>query len=112
MAQKKQPFKWEAGKQLPRDAYEPVKEVRDVGFEKIADGIYADPVLRKEQRKKKLTKPIRVQESGFFVEESESGLHQDIERSDAAKVIRKETKRMKGINQFGESSIKKKVPKE
>lgn len=105
---KKQQFKWEAGNNLPADEYEPVKEVRDVGFSKLADGLYADPALRKEQRKKKLVKPVRVGETEIWVEESESGLHRDIEPSDAAKVIHKDTKGLKGIQQFGSSSSPKK----
>ncbi len=102
MAEKKQKkaFEWEAGKNLAADDYEPVKEVRDFGFTKMADGILADPVSRKEARKKKLTKPLRAKSEEFFVEESESGLHDDYTPSEAARLIQKDTKGLRGMRLF------------
>ena len=52
--QKKKSFAWKAGNKLPNEEYDPLGNVREVGFTKLADGIYADPAPRREARKKKL----------------------------------------------------------
>lgn len=93
----KKEFQWEAGKQLKADEYEPVKEVRQVGFTKLADGVYVDPLLRKEERKKKLVKPFKNKKEGFMVEESTSGLSGKFNQEKAAKLIRNDSKGIKGI---------------
>ena len=87
--------------------------MRDRGFSKLADGIYADPARRKNERKKKLTRPFAPRAKGFLLEESESGLHQDITPSEAARYIHKEEKGIKGILRFAKptaSKGKKKPP--
>ena len=95
------------------DDYDALGNVRDSGFSKLADGIYADPVRRKEQRKKKLTRPFAPRAEGFLIEESESGLHQEITPSEAARYIHKDEKGIKGILRFTKSkgpTEKKKSP--
>lgn len=103
---KKTVFKWEAGESLSPEEYEPVVEVRQAGFSKLANGLYADPHLRKEERKKKLTRPLRTKKSEFLMEESESGLTNDYIPSDAARLIQKDSKGIKGILRFSKPDTK------
>lgn len=110
---KKKEFEWKEGGRLAPDDYDALGNVRDSGFSKLADGIYADPVRRKEQRKKKLTRPFVPKPAGFFLEESESGLHQEITPSEAARYIHKEEKGIRGILRFTKPATpkgKKKSP--
>lgn len=107
---KKVVFKWEAGESLGPKEYEPVYEVREAGFSKLANGLYADPQLRKEERKKKLTRPLRAKETKFLIEESESGLTNDYIPSDAARLIQKDSKGIKGIIRFSKPDTKKSKP--
>lgn len=97
---KKKEFEWKEGNRLATGDYDPLGNVRDLGFSKLADGVYADPARRREQRKKKLTRAFVPRKEGFFIEESESGLHGEITASEAARYIHKEEKGIKGILRF------------
>lgn len=105
--QKKKSFTWKAGNRLPNEDVDPLGGVREVGFTKLADGIYADPAPRLEARKKKLTQATK-RDAGFFAEASNSGLKEEFTPSEASRVIRKDSKGIKGILRFGKSSPKKK----
>ena len=106
----KKTFKWEAGEELKPEDYEAVKEIRQVGFTKLADGLYVDPEARKEQRKKKLLKPIKVKKGDFTMEESHSGLTKNVDPGKAAELLKKDVKKFKGADIFsGEASLKTKV---
>lgn len=105
---KKKNFSWEKGSQLSQDEYDALGNVRDVGFNKLADGIYADPVKRKEARGKRLSGSAKLTDRGFFKEESESGLHEEYTPSEASRLIRKESRGFKGIQRFKKLSAKKK----
>lgn len=107
MTKKKKEFDWEPGKSLSKDDYDALGNVREVGFTKLADGIYANPVQRKEARGKKLARTAKPKTAQVLVEESESGLHKDFTPSEASRLIRKDDKGMKGILRFNKSPKKK-----
>ncbi len=109
MKQKKQ-IDWKAGSRIDEEDYEPVQQVRDIGFSKLADGLYADPSLRKAERKKRLVHPLKTDKGKFIIEESESGLHQEYTPSEAARLIQKDSKGLKGVLRFGKS-ISEKIKK-
>ena len=106
--QKKKSFAWKAGNKLPNEEYDPLGNVREVGFTKLADGIYADPAPRREARKKKLVQVVKKTDAGFFAEASDSGLKEEFTPSEASRVIRKDSKGIKGILRFGKPTPKKK----
>lgn len=103
----KKEFNWEAGNRLSPDIYDPLGNVRDAGFAKLADGIYADPQSRKEARGKKLSRKTPPKNTAVFVEESASGLKDDYTPSEARHLISKETKGIKGILRFKKPPKKK-----
>ena len=107
MPKKNKDFDWEPGKSLTKDDYDPLGNVREVGFSKLADGSYADPVKRKEARGKKLTRKIKIGGPQVLIKESESGLNKDFTPSEASRLIRKDDKGMKGILRFNKSPKKK-----
>lgn len=96
----KKKFDWKPGARLEESDYQAVAEVHEVGFEKIADGIYADPQLRKDARAKKLKKPVKVGKEEFLMEESHSGLHSDVTPSEANRLIHKDSRELRGIKRF------------
>ncbi len=102
MAAKKEKkgFDWTAGSRLSPDMYDPLGNVREEGFKKVADGIYADPMLRKEARKKKLLKSKKLKTEGAVWEESNSGLREDFTPSEASRLIHKDTHEFRGIRRF------------
>lgn len=104
---KKKEIDWKSGIRINEEDYEPVQQVREFGFSKLADGLYADPSLRKTERKRKLTRPVKTEEGKFFIEESESGLHQEYTPSEAARLIQKDAKGLKGVLRFGKSVSQK-----
>lgn len=107
---KKREFNWEQGGRLTGDQYDVLGNVRETGFKKLADGIYADPTLRKEARGKKLMRKKGASAGSLVIEESESGLKQDYtpsEASEASRLIRKEAKGIKGILRFKKPTPKK-----
>lgn len=96
----KKKFDWKPGSKLAESDYEAVPEVHETGFVKIADGIYADPQLRKEARAKKLRKPVKTGKEEFLLEESNSGLHSDLTPSEASRLIHKDSKEIQGARRF------------
>lgn len=107
--QKKKQFAWKAGSRLPNEDVDPLGGVREVGFTKLADGIYADPAERQSARKKKLVQATKKAPAGFFAEASDSGLKEGFTPSEASRVIRKDSKGIKGILRFGKPTPKKKL---
>ncbi|MDO8520358.1 MAG: hypothetical protein Q7T11_09410 [Deltaproteobacteria bacterium] len=108
MKKTKKDFEWKPGSSLSKDDYAPLGGVRETGFSKLADGIYADPVKRKEARGKKLARLGKPKSPQVLVEESESGLNQDYTPSEASsRLIRKEDRGIKGILRFNKSPKKK-----
>lgn len=100
----KKPFEWKAGSKLTSDQYDAVPEVREAGFSKLADGIKADPVERRKDRKTKLTRQIRPKKAGeVVIEESVSGLQGDYTPSEASRLIHKD-RELKGIQRFRKKS--------
>lgn len=103
MAEKpKKRFDWKPGSKLDSKEYEPLGEVGVAGFSKIADGIFADPVKRKEARKLTLTKKIKKSkdDEGFFTEETTSGLSEEFTETEARRLISKDKMKIKGMNRF------------
>ena len=103
----KKDFNWEPGASLSQDDYDPFGNVRETGFSKLADGIHADPVQRKEARGKKLARKEKAAPSQILVEESDSGLKENFTPSEASRLIRKESTGIKGILRFDKSPKKK-----
>lgn len=97
----KKEFHWEEGEKLTQDAYDPLGQVRDVGFTKLADGLLADPVERKKVRNKKLTKITPKNKAEFLLEESNSGLHEEYTPSEVSRLIDQRSKGFKGMSRFG-----------
>lgn len=109
---KKKKFKWEAGAEINPDDYDPLGNVKEVGFSKVADGIYADPTQRKKTRSQKWQKgQATIKPSTIVVEESESGLSKEYTPSEASHVIHKDSKGIKGILRFGKSQDQDKKKK-
>ena len=107
MKKSKKEFDWEPGASIARDDYKPLGGVRETGFSRLADGIYADPVKRKEARGKKLARKTSPKSPQVLVEESESGLRQEFTPSEASRLIRKENRGIKGILRFTKPPKKK-----
>lgn len=103
MAEKqKKGFDWKPGSKLEAKEYEALGEVRVTGFSKLADGVFADPIKRKEARKVVLTKKIKKtkEEEGFFTEETTSGLSEEFTETEARRLISKDKMKIKGMNRF------------
>lgn len=108
--QEKKTFKWQPGSQLDEESYDALGQVREKGFSKLANGIHADPVLRKESRKARLSRPLPKNKEELFQEESESGLNQDFKPADASRLIHKSSGKMQGVDLFKDKSDKQKKP--
>lgn len=100
---KKKPFNWEAGESLENEDYTPLGKVRDQGFSKLADGLYADPQLRKKDRAKTLNRRLvpDPNKGKTLIEESESGLSDKYTPSEASRLIKKDKLSIKGLGRFG-----------
>lgn len=98
----KKKFQWKEGEVLREDQYEPLGDVRKIGFSKLADGIHANPEKRREARKKKLLLP-KPKKGEFFVEESESGIGEFTPSDASRRLIEKQVKDLKGIHRFDPS---------
>lgn len=110
-AKHKKEFDWKPGKELQKKDYVPVKEVHDEGFNKLADGLPADPYLRKEERKAQLAVPVfKVKDKNIVLEETHSGLHRDISSQDASKLIDQGQRKIPTL--FGDVSVSTKIPKD
>lgn len=96
----KKEFHWEEGEKLTRDAYDPLGQVRDVGFTKLADGLLADPVERKKVRNKKLNRITPKNKEEFLLEESVTGLHEEYTPSEVSRIIDQRAKGFKGVSRF------------
>ncbi len=94
-SEKKKPFGWKPGDRLDPESYDALGHVRDTGFTKLADGVYADPALRKKERKRSLNK--NAAKKDLVMEESVSGLTKDYTPSEASKIMGHEGSRFKGI---------------
>ena len=99
---KKKSFDWNIGGTIESDDYEPVEEVHEVGFHRIADGILADPAERKAERRDKLLKPFKGKKGEFFTEESSSGMFHDMTPSEIARLkkLNKDSGQIKGLSRF------------
>jgi len=102
-------FEWEQGGILDEKNTAPLGGIRSKGMPKLKDAVHADPILRKEKRDKiilddqsKEYHPIKITEpeTDIIIEESQSGLSQDIEDTAAKKLI-DTGKKLKGIDRFG-----------
>lgn len=100
LKKEKKHFDWKTGEVLSEEHYEPVPQVRAVGFNKLAQGLHADPILRKKNRKKKLEQPSPIVAPNLLIEESESGLHADVTPSEASRLIHKSKMALKGLGRF------------
>lgn len=95
---------------LTPEEYDPLGDVRDVGFTKIADGIYADPNLRRQARRSKLVRPLKASQGDYVFDGSDSGLSDQFTPSEASRLIRKDARGLKGILRFSRPSSSKKGP--
>jgi hypothetical protein len=108
-------FKWDSGETLDQDKAEYVKEVQAVGKRKIKDAPAADPKTRlrereeeisKEKSKPYITKKSDTTDTDIIIDESVSGLHQDVDTEKAKTTITKPNEQFRGMNRFGKSSAK------
>ena len=109
-------FEWQQGQVLDDDNYDPIGDVRVKGLPKLKKATHADPVKRKQEREEliltKQSKPYKnkvkeeVDDSLIF-EESQSGLSEDYESTEAKKLI-DQGGRFKGLDRFGKSKNNKK----
>ncbi len=99
---KKKAFDWNVGGTIEADDYEPVEEIHEVGFHRVADGILADPVARKSERREKLLTPLKGKKGEFFTEESSSGVFHDLTPSEIARLnrLKKDSGQIKGLSRF------------
>ena len=106
---KKIEFSWDKGSRLSPDMYDALGNVRDVGFTKLADGIYADPQLRKKQRKNKLSQPPQSKkDENLIFEESQSGLNEEYTpSSETSRLLHGQKNGLKGIFTFKNPKSKK-----
>lgn len=104
---KKKDFAWKAGETIKSEDYSPLGSVKEVGFSKLADALYADPELRKQQRISQLKRPLKNKKSDeFMIENSSSGISEDYTPSNASKLIGKPQK-ITGLTRFKEKDPKK-----
>lgn len=99
----KKEFHWEEGEKLTQDFYDPLGQVRDVGFTKLADGLLADPVERKKVRAKKFDRIIPKNKEEFLLEESETGLHEEYTPSEVSRLMDQRSKGFKGVSRFAKN---------
>ena len=105
-------FAWEEGCVLDDKNTDPVPEVRAKGLPKLNQAVHADPVKRKEDRDKKILNiqsklyqhhKNKTSDDAIIIEESQSGLSQDMDdRNEAERLIDKGN-RFKGLDRFGQN---------
>lgn len=93
-------FGWKTGETIKADTYDALGNVRETGFAKLSDALYADPELRKRERASQLNKPLKSLKPGELVmEDSASGISEDYTPSNASKLIGK-SKKFQGLDRF------------
>lgn len=108
-------FDWKQGQVLDDDDYAPLGDVRAKGLPKLKKATPADPVKRKQEREEliltKQSKPykntVRKEHDDLVIEESQSGLSEDYESTEAKKLI-DQGGRFKGVDRFGKNKNNKK----
>ena len=99
-------FEWETGKILTPKNYSPLGKVRDMGFVKLSHALPADPIQRKEERRKILLKPRTTNKDQEFFAEESSGIFKDLTPSDTSKLLRQSPGFFKRIKRFGKTPKK------
>jgi hypothetical protein len=102
-------FDWKQGQVLDDDNYDPLGDVRVRGLPKLKKATHADPVKRKQEREElilsKQSKPYKStvkKDDDLVIEESQSGLSEDYESTEAKKLI-DQGGRFKGVDRFGKN---------
>lgn len=106
-------FDWKQGQVLDDDDYAPLGDVRAKGLPKLKKATHADPVKRKQEREElilgKQSKPykssVKKENDDLVIEESQSGLSEDYESTEAKKLI-DQGERFKGVGRFGKNKNK------
>jgi len=104
----KKNFDWQKGKSLDNQDYTHIAEVRKPGQPKLKKALHADPAIRKEERDKiimgKQSLPYKTpapkDDGSIVIEESQSGLSEQVEDSKIKKIIDRSNK-IRGLDRFG-----------
>lgn len=112
MVEDKEKFSWKEGGVLDEKNAVPLGDVRQHGLPKVNKGVAADPVVRKEEREDFLAsygsqpypnpkqRPSSKSDDTIIIEESHSGVVDDVEDSEVKHLIDKGNK-IRGLDRFG-----------
>lgn len=104
-------FEWQKGQVLDDENYDPLGDVRVKGLPKLKKATPADPAKRKQEREElilsKQSKPYKSKvkeevDDSLIFEESQSGLSEEYESTEAKKLI-DQGGRFKGLDRFGKN---------